>query len=123
MVHHTFTPRVGPVQFAPAAAYVCCSRPETQGALGLGAEGWAGYDAILSLAPLLSLHDHGYTFKPIVQDGKVICLTVLLKNHVQLTIKDSMRVIPGALAKLARRFQGRYPEVSLSSLLQSVGVV
>jgi len=25
----------------PAAAYVCCSRPETQGALGLGAEGWA----------------------------------------------------------------------------------
>jgi hypothetical protein len=31
---------------------------------------WAGYDAILSLTPLLSLHTFGYNFKPILQDGE-----------------------------------------------------
>lgn len=56
------------------------------------------------MAPLLSLHDKGYTFDPIMQDGKVICLTVLKDNKVQLTIKDSLKVIPGALGKLAKYF-------------------
>jgi hypothetical protein len=66
---------------------------------------WSGYDAILSLASLLSLHDLGYTFKPILQDGKVICLTILLKNHIILTIKDSIKLIPGSIAKLAKEFK------------------
>lgn len=65
---------------------------------------WAGYDAILSLESLISLHDKGYTFKPIVQDGKVICLTVLKDQKVHLIIKDSIKVIPGALGKLAKDF-------------------
>lgn len=67
----------------------------------LGAEGWAGYDAILSLAPLISFHDKGYTFDPILQDGKVLCLTVLKNRKVQLTIKDSMKIIPGGLIRPA----------------------
>ncbi len=66
---------------------------------------WAGYDAILSLAALISLHEYGYTFNPIVQDGKVISLTVLLGTEIQLTIKDSIKVIPGSLAKLAKDFK------------------
>jgi uncharacterized protein YoxC len=57
---------------------------------------WAGYDAILSLGSLISLHDLGYTFNPIVRDGKLISLTVLLDGKVQLTIKDSIKLIPGA---------------------------
>lgn len=65
---------------------------------------WAGYDSILSLAALLSLK--GYKFVPIIRDGKVISLTVQdVKTKVTcLTIKDSIKLIPGALGKLAKDF-------------------
>jgi hypothetical protein len=66
---------------------------------------WAGYDAILSMTSLANLHRLGYTFKPILNKGKIISLTVLLKNKVILTIKDSILVIPGALGKLAKDFK------------------
>jgi hypothetical protein len=36
----------------------------------------AGYDSILSLAALISHHDSGFQFTPIVRDGKVISLEV-----------------------------------------------
>jgi hypothetical protein len=55
---------------------------------------WAGYDAILSLAPLLSLHTYGYTFEPILQKGQVISLTVKLGNAIILTVKDSIKLLP-----------------------------
>jgi hypothetical protein len=55
----------------------------------------AGYDAILSLEALLSLYEYGYTFNPILQDGKLISLTVLLGTKIQSTIKDSIKLIPG----------------------------
>jgi len=70
---------------------------------------WAGYDAILSLLPLVGLHEHGLTFEPIMQNNQVISLTVLQKiqdkNKKVLTIKDSLKIIPGALGKLAKDFQ------------------
>jgi hypothetical protein len=70
---------------------------------------WAGYDAILSLIPLLGLHEHGFSYTPIIQDGQVISLTVFQrvegKNKTVLTIKDSLKMIPGALGKLAKDFQ------------------
>jgi hypothetical protein len=37
---------------------------------------WAGYDSILSLIPLLGLHEHGFSYTPIMQDGQLISLTV-----------------------------------------------
>ncbi|CAI2189173.1 6142_t:CDS:2 [Funneliformis geosporum] len=65
---------------------------------------WAGYDCILSLAALLSIK--GYKFVPIIRDGKVLSLTVQdEKTKVTcLTIKDSIKLIPGALGKLAKDF-------------------
>lgn len=70
---------------------------------------WAGYDSILSLLPLLGLEEHGFTFTPIVQHGQVLSLTVFQrvksKNRTVLTIKDSLKIIPGALAKLAKDFR------------------
>lgn len=65
---------------------------------------WAGYDIYLSLAPLLSLTKHGFTFHPIVQNGKVISLTIRLGKELLLTIKDSIKLLPGALGKLAKDF-------------------
>src|SRR4051812_47365029 len=66
---------------------------------------WAGYDAILSMASLVSLHKSGYSFEPILQKGKVISLTVKLDKHIVLTIKDSILLIPGSLGKLAKDFK------------------
>ena len=63
---------------------------------------WAGYDAILSMASLVSLHKLGYSFEPILQKGKVISLTVKLAKHIVLTIKDSILLIPGSLGRLAK---------------------
>lgn len=70
---------------------------------------WAGYDSILSLLSLLNLEEHGFSFTPIMQNGQVISLTVLQrvkkKNTTVLTIKDSLKIIPGALGKLAKDFK------------------
>jgi hypothetical protein len=70
---------------------------------------WAGYDAILSLLPLLNLHNHGFTYNPIMQNGQLISLTILQsikgRDSTVLTIKDSLKLIPGSLGKLAKYFQ------------------
>ena len=67
---------------------------------------WAGYDSILSLLPLLNLHEHGYTYNPNMQNGQLISLTIFQRindrNTTVLTIKDSLKLIPGALGKLAK---------------------
>jgi hypothetical protein len=75
---------------------------------------WAGYDSILSLAALVGVE--GYKFVPIVRDGKVISLTIQdsKTKTTYLTIKDSMKLIPGALGKLAKEFgcdtrKGEFP--------------
>jgi GH18 family chitinase len=41
---------------------------------------WAGYDSILSLIPLLNLHEHGYTFTPVVRNNQIISLKVWIPN-------------------------------------------
>ena len=70
---------------------------------------WAGYDSILSLLPLFNLHEHGFTFNPVMQDGQLISLTIFQrvkdKRTTVLTIKDSLKLIPGALSILAKDFQ------------------
>jgi len=70
---------------------------------------WAGYDAILSLIPLVGLHEHGLTFDPIIQNNQIISLTVFQeikgKKRKVLTIRDSLKLIPGPLGKLAKDFQ------------------
>jgi hypothetical protein len=81
---------------------------ENQGSI-LYFHNWAGYDAILSLLPLIGLHDHGFTFTPIMHSGLLISLKILKcikgKNTTVLTIKDSLKLLPGPLAKLAKDFQ------------------
>nr|AGJ98085.1 truncated plasmid-related DNA polymerase [Glomus sp. DAOM 240422] len=62
---------------------------------------WGGYDSILSMPSLFNLP--GYEFEPMVNNGEVMCLTISnSKGKTQLTIKDSIRLLPGALGKLAR---------------------
>jgi hypothetical protein len=64
---------------------------------------WGGYDSILSMAPLFNLP---YEFEPMVNNGEVMCLTVKQirgeELETLLTIKDSIRLLPGALSKLAK---------------------
>jgi hypothetical protein len=48
---------------------------------------WSGYDSILSLGALLSHHDSGLKFLPVVRDGK---------NTRLLIIKDSFKLLPSA---------------------------
>jgi hypothetical protein len=62
---------------------------------------WGGYDSILSMPSLFNLP--GYEFEPMVNNGELMCLTISnSKGKTQLTIKDSIRLLPGALGKLAR---------------------
>jgi len=60
---------------------------------------FGGYDAILSLPALLELP---FTFSPVMKDGEIISIKVTNKGKVLLTIKDSIRILPGSLAKLAK---------------------
>lgn len=64
---------------------------------------WAGYDSILSMASLFNLP--GYVFEPMINNGEVMCLTIYEdkdKKNILLTIKDSIRILPGALSRLAK---------------------
>ena len=54
---------------------------------------------------LISLNSFGYSFVPLMRKGEVLSLTVKLGKKVILTVKDSIKVIPGALAKLAKDFK------------------
>ncbi|RGB22184.1 DNA polymerase B 2 [Rhizophagus diaphanus] len=60
---------------------------------------FGGYDAILAMPALLHLP---YKFFPIMKDGEIISIKVTNKGKVLLTIKDSIRILPGALSKLAK---------------------
>jgi hypothetical protein len=61
---------------------------------------FGGYDAILSLSALLNLP---YTFKPLVKDGEILSIQIINSNkEVILTIKDSIKILPASLAKLAK---------------------
>jgi hypothetical protein len=62
---------------------------------------FGGYDAILSLRALLSTA-FNYHFRPIMKDGKFIAISVTLNGSRQLTILDSIRILPGSLSRLAR---------------------
>src|SRR6266542_1847641 len=60
-------------------------------------------------AALLSHHESGLKFSPIVRNGQIISLEVTQKikgnNTRLLTVKDSFKLLPGALAKLASDFR------------------
>lgn len=61
---------------------------------------WAGYDSILSLSPLVNLPD--FNFQPVIHDGQVISVKIEFNNKLQLTIIDSIKLLPSSLAKLAK---------------------
>ena len=63
-----------------------------------------GYDSILSLPYLLNL-DPNLTFKPVVKDGELMALEVIKGTTRILSIKDSIRIIPGSLSKLAKDYK------------------
>lgn len=62
---------------------------------------WGGYDSILSLTQLLNLPKN-FVFNPIMKDGEMMSLTITQGTVTILTIKDSLRILPGALGKLAK---------------------
>ncbi|POG53951.1 DNA polymerase B [Rhizophagus irregularis DAOM 181602=DAOM 197198] len=61
---------------------------------------FGGYDAILSMPSLLNIPN--LAFYPIMKDGEIISIKVAQKGKVVLTIKDSIKILPGALSKLAK---------------------
>jgi hypothetical protein len=62
---------------------------------------WGGYDSILSLTQLLNLPKN-YAFNPVMKDGEMMSLTITQGTVTILTIKDSIKVMPGSLSKLAK---------------------
>lgn len=62
---------------------------------------WAGYDSILSLPQLLA-SSSSYSFEPIFNRGQLMSIKVIQNGTEMLTIKDSIRILPGALSKLAK---------------------
>jgi TolA-binding protein len=92
---------------------------------------WAGYDAILSLPALLSLPKN-YTFKPIFNNGEMMSITIMQGTTTVLTIKDSIRILPGALGKLAKDWgvetqKDHFPHYfflnDIKSTLQYIGTI
>jgi hypothetical protein len=62
---------------------------------------WGGYDSIISLPSLLNcLPD--LSFKPIMKDGELMSLQVFQGTTNLITIKDSIRILPASLSKLAK---------------------
>lgn len=62
---------------------------------------FGGYDSILSLPSLVNLP--GFSFEPVINNGEIMSIKILdSKRNVLLTILDSIRILPGALAKLAK---------------------
>jgi len=62
---------------------------------------YGGYDSIISLPQLLNCQP-GLSFKPIMKDGELMCLEVLQETTKLITIKDSIRILPSSLSKLAK---------------------
>jgi hypothetical protein len=72
---------------------------------------WAGYDAYHALDALVTLSLPGkMSFKPLMHNGQLINLAVLVqaegeqKPKMVLNIKDSIKILPGALGRLAKDF-------------------
>src|SRR6266536_1306222 len=62
---------------------------------------FGGYDSILSLAALLNIP--GYKFKPLLNQGQILSIKINdLNGKEVLSIKDSIRILPASLAKLAK---------------------
>jgi hypothetical protein len=62
---------------------------------------FGGYDAILSLNSLLTCLPN-LKFNPILKDGELMSLEVLQGTTKLITIKDSIRILPASLSKLAK---------------------
>lgn len=65
---------------------------------------WGGYDSILSLPYLLNFNSN-LTFKPTVKDGELMALDIYEGRSHLFSIKDSIRILPGSLAKLAKDYK------------------
>jgi len=62
---------------------------------------FGGYDSILSLAALFNIP--GYSFKPIIHNGEIMSIQIFnSKAQEVLYIMDSIKILPGSLAKLAK---------------------
>jgi DNA polymerase type B, organellar and viral len=68
---------------------------------------FGGYDAILSMPPLLELSTKGFSFTPVVKNGEVMSISIRQNREVILVIKDSVKILPGALGKLAKDSFGK----------------
>lgn len=62
---------------------------------------FGGYDSILSLPTLLNSLPN-LSFNPIIKDGEIMSLEIKQGTTKLLTIKDSLRILPGSLSKLAK---------------------
>jgi len=77
---------------------------------------WAGYDSIISLKYLIEVAEQfDWQLEPMIRDGQLICLKIsymqtyywgsVKQRKVTFTIKDSIKLIPGALGRLAKDYQ------------------
>jgi len=82
---------------------------------------WGGYDSILSLPSLLNL-DPNLTFKPIVKEGELMALEIRRGTTHLLSIKDSLRILPGSLSKLAKDYKVPKPLV-ISIIKLSIKII
>lgn len=62
---------------------------------------WGGYDALLSLPSLLNL-PRDLSFLPLMKNREMLALEIKKGTTTILTIKDSIKILPGALGKLAK---------------------
>ena len=70
---------------------------------------WCGYDSILSLKPLVNLQD--FSFVPVINNNEVISVKVKLNNKAHCSIIDSIKLLPSALAKLAKDWKVRLKRI------------
>lgn len=92
---------------------------------------WGGYDVILSLHSLLNL-PKDYTYNPVFNNGEMMSITIMEGNNTVLTIKDSIRLLPSSLARLAKdwhvetqkdHFPHYFWDGSIQATLKYVGVL
>lgn len=61
---------------------------------------------VFFLSPLSLLNlDPNLTFKPIVKEGELMALEIRRGTTHLLSIKDSLRILPGSLSKLAKDYK------------------
>lgn len=94
---------------------------------------WGGYDAFLSLNPLICLtNNKNLSFAPIMKNGKILSLKVYrTENNRKSTVfevKDSINVLPLPLGNLAKSFnvktlKGHFPHYFVPEDINYVGPV